>query len=575
MKIDKIIFAVDENPEYEGFWEINSEICKSKLGITPVLFKITNNDSDFYEDEFGLVKNVKSIPNIDTGFQAQIYRMYGTKFFKNECVMTNDIDMLLFNKDFITKNIENVSDDDLVILNSDAYDSERPECVGIHSGPDRYPICYVIGKGSTFNQIINNDTPFEEYCYRLLELGLSWDTDEIYFGRCVNSQEKIKIHKVIRGYSSNFFCPNRIEKHNFYNSGIFSIDLEKNINLETFIDCHCARPYKQHKIAIDNIKNTILKKEKKEVYLIGCHVENEQQKELLYELVEFLEKNNKKFVITSHTTIPQDIVEKSVGFIYDSNNPKYKTWNLEGYPKFIFENENFSITSPYVTYGASDYYHVGVIRLIINGLRYLKTLEYDTVHWIEYDSIPVIEMDTKANELLNENDFIFYGIGSRFSFNLSKVSDDFINMNNDEILMNLSNNNYLAEQLIGNKLINGVKKTIFLNEEDKFLWGRYSQNFNNQKINFSLFEDENNLNIFVTNISNNIINVLIKHGNENIELEINPNVWILRQVCSIKDVGNLKILLIESNNKTTIMDENLSNVKKYESVVKSVKFIGK
>ena len=32
------------------------------------------------------------------------------------------------------------------------------------------------------------------------------------------------------------------------------------INLDTFIDCHCARPYTQHKVAIDNIKNSIIDK---------------------------------------------------------------------------------------------------------------------------------------------------------------------------------------------------------------------------------------------------------------------------------------------------------------------------
>jgi hypothetical protein len=260
MKLEKIIFAVDDNPDYSGLWEINSEICKKKLGVTPVLFKIGNTESDFYSDEFGIVKEVKAIEGVNTGFQAQIYRMYGTKYFIDETVMTSDIDMLLFNRDYITSKIESIPDYDLAILGSDAYDSNRPECVGIYSGPDRYPICYVIGKGSTFNQIINNNVGFDEYCYRLLQLNLTWDTDEIYFGKCVNSQNVVKVHKIIRGYSSNFFCPNRIEKHNFYDPSIFSIDLEKKINLDTFIDCHCARPYTQHKVAIDNIKNSIIDK---------------------------------------------------------------------------------------------------------------------------------------------------------------------------------------------------------------------------------------------------------------------------------------------------------------------------
>ena len=33
MKIDKIIFSVDDNPRYQGLWKINSEICKKVLGI--------------------------------------------------------------------------------------------------------------------------------------------------------------------------------------------------------------------------------------------------------------------------------------------------------------------------------------------------------------------------------------------------------------------------------------------------------------------------------------------------------------------------------------------------------------
>ena len=55
MNIDKIIFSVDDNPKYQGLWEINSQICKEHLGITPVLFYITDEESDFYNDKWGLV----------------------------------------------------------------------------------------------------------------------------------------------------------------------------------------------------------------------------------------------------------------------------------------------------------------------------------------------------------------------------------------------------------------------------------------------------------------------------------------------------------------------------------------
>ena len=82
-----------------------------------------------------------------------------------------------------------------------------------------------------------------------------------------------------------------------------------------------------------------------EIYLIGCHIENQTQKDLLYELVDFLENNDKSFIVSSHTSIPEDILMKSVGFIYDSVNPKYKTWNLLNFPKFRFDSNNFTIVS--------------------------------------------------------------------------------------------------------------------------------------------------------------------------------------------------------------------------------------
>ena len=49
MKIDKIIFASDDS-HFLDFWEIQSKVCKEILGIQPVLFHITDSESDFYDD---------------------------------------------------------------------------------------------------------------------------------------------------------------------------------------------------------------------------------------------------------------------------------------------------------------------------------------------------------------------------------------------------------------------------------------------------------------------------------------------------------------------------------------------
>jgi hypothetical protein len=570
MKLEKIIFAIDNNPEYSGFWEINSEICKKKLGVTPVLFKIGDTESDFYTDEFGLVKEVKSIEGVDTGFQAQIYRMYGTKYFTNEVVMTSDIDMLLFNRNYIDSQIDSIPDCDIVIFNSDTYDNSRPECIDVYSGPDRYPICYVAGKGSTFNQILDTDVDFTEYCDRLLQLELTWDTDEIYFGRRVNSQNKVKVHKLRRGYSSNFFCPNRIEKHNFYNPVIFSIDLEKKINLDSFIDCHCARPYSQFKKQIDNIKNSALSN-KNEIYLIGCHIENEIQENYLRELTNQLISNGKKFVLTSHTVIPKDIVEKSVGFIYDSINPKYNTWELDGFPNFVFECEYFKLISPYISYGASQYYHVGVIRLFINALKYLQNLDYDVVHWLEYDSLYDQELIENSNSHLEEHDFVFFGVGTKFSFKLDKVNPSFLQLNNSQILEKLKKNEFLAERVLKSELILGKTKNFICDETEVNQWGRYSQNFNNVRINWSLYEIDDSINLFLNNITDEEQSVSIYINNSIVNYKITPHTWYTVNISGYGKIEKIKIINVDK----ILVDTDLSIMENFNNIVGKVKFINK
>ena len=49
MKIDKVIVSCD-NSHYQDYWPIIAKVCKKILKATPVLFKIDDEDSDFYFD---------------------------------------------------------------------------------------------------------------------------------------------------------------------------------------------------------------------------------------------------------------------------------------------------------------------------------------------------------------------------------------------------------------------------------------------------------------------------------------------------------------------------------------------
>ena len=53
----KIIFASNDS-RYLKYWSDNSKLCSEILKITPVLLHITNEDSDFTWDEYGVIKKI-------------------------------------------------------------------------------------------------------------------------------------------------------------------------------------------------------------------------------------------------------------------------------------------------------------------------------------------------------------------------------------------------------------------------------------------------------------------------------------------------------------------------------------
>lgn len=569
MKVDKIIFAIDDNPKYDGLWKINSEICKKVLGITPVLFHITDEDSDFYDDEFGLIKKIKKLPEYPTGYQSQIYRMFGTKYFLDEVCIISDIDMLITNKSYIEDQVKEFSEDDFVVYISDAYSSKREECVGLYSEP-RVSMCYNAAKGRTFNEIINTDRSFEEFISDVSLISEHvHDRDEIYLGQKIqNFHNQNKIKRLERGYTSPFICSKRNDRPS--NENFFNEFKKEDITNGNIVDIHLSRPYIKHKTKIDELSRFILN-DHNEIYLIGCHIVNETQEKYLRELIDNLIEKNKKFVLVSHTILPTDIVSKSFGFVYDSDNPTYKTWELDGFPLFYFENDFFRLDSPYITYGAADYYHVGAVRNFINGIKFLKNTNFEIVHWIEYDSLPDFDLNESANKLLSNYDFIFYGVGSRFSFNLSKVNNNFLNLTNQEIFEGLKKEEYIAERFSSKNLTTGSTKTIFMNESQTNTWGRFSQNFNNTKINWSLFEDNNLIKLFIHNITNLNQSIEIKINNSSQKIQLDPYNWFIIEVSEKNKLSEFEIIC----DSKKIISDNLSNKKKYDNIIKKVLYTKK
>ena len=102
------------------------------------------------------------------------------------------------------------------------------------------------------------------YCFqKLISFNFGFATDELYLGHKVDSNFEIKIHKLIRGWMSNFYCPKRIEKIDFENPQGTKLEINDSLILDFFIDCHCPTPYSLYSDKINKIKNLILSKNEK------------------------------------------------------------------------------------------------------------------------------------------------------------------------------------------------------------------------------------------------------------------------------------------------------------------------
>jgi hypothetical protein len=249
MKIDYVVMSTDGNELYDNFWDINKKIWKDFIGVKPILVIIGDEDGIIENDEC-IIVNYKKVDNIKTSFQSQISRLFVTKLFPTKTILTSDIDMIPLNKEYFTHNADNCLDNQFLNYVSDAYG---------YNNQMRYPICYNLAKGETYNEILDLNCTFEEFVHRLNNLNINplWDTDEIYLGSCVNKFEKTnedRIVKIQRGFREGY-ATKRIDR-NYWFSDEYNFN---KISEGFYYDCHSLRPYKKYKEEIDKIVNLILK----------------------------------------------------------------------------------------------------------------------------------------------------------------------------------------------------------------------------------------------------------------------------------------------------------------------------
>lgn len=251
MKIDYVIVSTDNNPLYDGYWELVKKSWNEIINVTPILVVIGDENYHHIYDDCEII-GYKKVDNIPTSLQSQISRLYATKTYLNKTFLTSDLDMLPLSKSYFVENAKMVDENSLLIYTADAYG---------YSNQIRYPMCYNLAKGSVYNEIMNLDDSFQDFVVRLYNLKITplWDTDELFWGSCVSEFEKkpenverlVKLH---RGFAEGY-ATNRIDRMCWFTTNYDFLKVPHNF----YIDSHLLRPYNEYEKEINYLINLLYK----------------------------------------------------------------------------------------------------------------------------------------------------------------------------------------------------------------------------------------------------------------------------------------------------------------------------
>lgn len=263
MKIDKVLFSCSE--EFSDFWNIISEIFKTKLNIEPVCLLFGNVINTNMSEKFGKIVQFDYIEHLPKILQVTWSKFFYTKNEPETTWMIGDIDQLPLNRSWFTDNIRHLKEDSYAHLNASAC----AENLGLpfnswSKGLCDLPAHYHVAKGRVFNEFLNLEDSLEKQVEKIItdKIGsldnLKTIDNPTSFFWCV--EEKVSSKKLLSkldtkriklfGYNNKEYkiCRSRYDYSE--DNYIYNIDKLKN---QGYVDIHCERPYTKTKNQIENI----------------------------------------------------------------------------------------------------------------------------------------------------------------------------------------------------------------------------------------------------------------------------------------------------------------------------------
>jgi len=245
IKIDRVILATNNNPDYIQFWPIVAKTWKEIIGVKPTLALISDENIEI-DESLGEVLRFKTIPGVSTALHAQTIRLLLPAYYENEVCIISDIDMIPLSKKYFTDDIKDLPDDAFIVFKNGYYEANIYHF--------KYPMCYNASKGKNFKEIfkIKNVNEIESIIKKWNSLNLGWGTDETILFKYLNNWKHYKTKCIKLGH----FDDKRINRTNWNYE-------EQKVKEGYYDDAHCPRPYIQYKEIIDYLFN-LLEEQKNE-----------------------------------------------------------------------------------------------------------------------------------------------------------------------------------------------------------------------------------------------------------------------------------------------------------------------
>jgi len=269
MKINRIIFCLNNNNLYKGFWNVCSKTFKFVYpDATPTLFIKTSKtefeqlkSQNFLSEEYGEVYRIEPVKEVilndDRDWSTTWLLFYGASLFPDDICMTSGIDQLHLSNKF-DKIIKNFTDETYYVAPGEfVYEFNKGKF-------PLYPSGLHIAKGSRFKEVLEIDDNFDTEIKKvfskrnLFEGRLPkdlWALDEAYSSLLID--EKIKQGDNNIKFAPDFFWKGYWSPRRLCRSRKIVYDADK-LKEGFYTEIHCPRPYEENKEILDKIVSDLL-----------------------------------------------------------------------------------------------------------------------------------------------------------------------------------------------------------------------------------------------------------------------------------------------------------------------------